>query len=139
MAKPQTSKDGGPSRQRQRNGNGKSSKRGAPKTVAFEYIKGNHFRVIHADGAIGSITPHGNVHIAFYSERPAIPQMTVHTVDARGRIDHVPIPEQTVGKKSIIRELDVDVVIERDAIDGLIRWLQAQKDALNKKTEGDAS
>jgi hypothetical protein len=43
--------------------------------VVFEYIKSQLFRVIHSDGAIGGITPTGNVHVAFYSDRAAIPKV----------------------------------------------------------------
>ena len=40
--------------------------------VAFDYIKGQHFRAIRADGAIGGITPSGSIHFALYSERHPI-------------------------------------------------------------------
>ena len=42
--------------------------------VAFDFIKSEYFRVIHADGALGGPTPQGLVHMAFYSERPPIPR-----------------------------------------------------------------
>jgi hypothetical protein len=63
--------------------------------IAFEYIKSNLFRVIHADGAIGGVTPSGNLHLAFFSERPAIPRMIVHKRDPSGTLGP-PIPEKTI-------------------------------------------
>lgn len=106
----------------------------AEKTVTFEYIKGNFFRVVHADGAIGSITATGNLHIAFFSERPAIPQVTVHRQKDDGSIGEI-ISEQTISKSTMIREMDVDIIIHPSAIDGLISWLQAQKEKVPRKSE----
>ena len=54
--------------------------------VVLDYIKGQFFRVVHADGIIGGSTPQGQLHIAFYSERPPIPKRTVHQVSAGGAL-----------------------------------------------------
>src|SRR3954469_15164957 len=51
---------------------------GDERVVVIEYIKSSYFRVVHSTGAIGGITPEGNIHMAFFSERPAIPRMQVH-------------------------------------------------------------
>jgi len=95
-------------------------------TITFEYIKSQFFRVVHADGAIGSITPNGNLHIAFYSERQAIPQLMVHSRTDAGTLGP-PIHEQTVRRKGIIREMDVDVVLGPVALDALMKWLVERK------------
>jgi hypothetical protein len=105
-----------------------------PQNVAIEYIKGQLFRVVHADGAIGSITPSGNVHIAFYSERAAIPRMMVHPRNENGTLGP-PIPEQTVTRPGLIREMDVDVVMGPAAVDALITWLQERRADLAKWQE----
>lgn len=105
-----------------------------PKTLSFEYIKSQFFRVIHADGAVGSITPTGKLHIAFYSERLAIPKMTVHEHRADGTLGKV-ISEQTISKSSIIREMDVDVIFDGDTLDGLIAFLNEQKVILVSENE----
>jgi hypothetical protein len=91
------------------------------KNVVFEYIKSPLFRVIHADGAIGGLTPAGNVHFALYSERSAIPQMTVHPHRPDGTVGP---PGQTVARPGIVREMDVDVVISPNFIPAFIEWLQ---------------
>ena len=43
------------------------------KILKADYIKSNLFRVVVADGAFGGLTPRGNIHIDFWSERRAIP------------------------------------------------------------------
>jgi hypothetical protein len=97
--------------------------------ITFEYIKSNLFRVIHADGAIGSVTPSGNLHIAFFSERPALPRLMVHKRDSAGTLGP-PVPERTEVRAGVIREMDVDVVLSPIATDALINWLTSQKKAL---------
>lgn len=102
-----------------------------PTNVVFEYIKSQHFRVIHADGAIGGITPSGNVHVAFYSERPAIPRMMVHEANPDGSLGKL-LPEQTVKRPGVIREMDVDVVLNLSGVESLLVWLKDRKKELVK-------
>ena len=106
-----------------------------PKTpeVIFEYIKGQNFRVVHADGAIGGVTPGGNIHMAFYSERSAIPRLMVHEVTADGALGALK-PEKTVSRAGIVREMDVDVVMSEAGIDALLAWLAQKKaDLIQRK------
>lgn len=91
-------------------------------TVAFDYIKSSHFRTVHADGVIGSLTPAGGLHFAIYSERPAIPRRIVHAVDAEGRLG-AEIPELTDSRNSIVRELEVDVFLSISGAKALADWL----------------
>ena len=48
--------------------------------MRFFYLKNPAFRVVHVDGAVGGVTPRGRIPMAVYSERPAIPQSSVHSV-----------------------------------------------------------
>lgn len=105
-----------------------------PHNVVFEYIKSPLFRVIHVDGAIGGLTPAGNLHIAFYNERSAIPRMMVHPMNEYGTLG-APIPEQTVVRPGVIREMDVDIVMTPKAVDNLIQWLTDRKADLEKAIE----
>ncbi len=90
--------------------------------VVFEYIKSAHFRVIHADGAIGAVTPNGFIHFALYSERAAIPRKLVHKIEEGGRLG-APIPEETVAREGIVREMDVDVFVTVEVAQMLRDWL----------------
>ena len=90
---------------------GRKSAEGRQRTAdprgCLDHIKGQFFRVVHADGIIGGSTPQGQLHIAFYSERPPIPKRTVHQVSAGGALGS-PIPEKTVVRDcTAIRELDL--------------------------------
>lgn len=103
-------------------------------TVVFEYIKSQFFRVVHADGAIGGITPEGNVHIAFFNDRVAIPRVQVHKKNPDGTLGPL-IPERTVVRPGIIREMDVDVVLSPDAVETIVKWLGDRLVDLKKREE----
>jgi hypothetical protein len=109
---------------------------GKPPLVRFHYIKSNLFRVIHVDGAIGSITPSGLIHCALYSERPAIPQVTEHELSG---------PEQPLGPASIVegkagfvREIDVDFIMTKEKAVELRQWLSDRIAEFDKIAAGSA-
>jgi hypothetical protein len=96
-----------------------------PKEIAFDFIKSNYFRVIRADGAFGGLAPTGAIHMGIYSERHPIPQKIFHEVQAVGQAGQLG-PEITAkrqGRKAIVREMEVDVVLEIAQAMVLRRWL----------------
>lgn len=99
--------------------------RSEPDHVAFDYIKSTLFRVAHVDGVIGSGTPSGLLHIACYSERPAIPRRMVFEVTSDGRMgDEIPTMKET--RDSIVRELEVDLLMSVQVASSLRDWLGLQ-------------
>jgi hypothetical protein len=91
--------------------------------VRFYYIKGNYFRVLHVDGALGSITPRGLIHFAVYSERPAILQSAEHDISPEGQLGD-PVTQE--GKQGIVRELDADLVMTKQTATELRDWLNTR-------------
>jgi hypothetical protein len=102
------------------------------KRVAFHYLKSNFFRVVHADGGIGGITPKGLIHFAFYSERPAIPQVVVTGLDEHGKLT---VDQQQIGREGVVRELEVDVLLEVGVARAVSQWLIERADAVEKATK----
>jgi len=62
--------------------------------VAIDYIKGPDFRVVWADGVVGSLTPSGQVHFALYAERPALPGRQVFKIDPATGVLGQEVPEK---------------------------------------------
>ena len=91
--------------------------------IAFDYIKGQLFHVVHADGVIGGMTPTGNIHVAFFSERIAIPQRELRKINPDGTLGDIVSIE---GRHAIVREVDVDVMMSHSVAETLIEWLQAR-------------
>lgn len=97
--------------------------------IAFDYIKSNFFRVIRADGALGGLTPNGHLHIAFYSERPAIPRRVIHEVKDDGVLGEV---RDIQSRESIVREMDIDVFLSLEVAQSLHSWLGEQVEILKR-------
>ena len=90
--------------------------------LAFEFIKGNQFRVIHVDGAVGGMTPQGLIHMAVYSERLPIPQRVVHRIADEAHLGEE-IREKRVVRQAIIRELEASLMMDMRQAYALCRWL----------------
>ena len=80
-----------------------------PTEVSFDYIKSNIFRVIHADGAFGGLAPNGNIHMALYNERQAIPTQMVYALEGIGLGPE--IKGKRKGRGGLVREVEVDVIM----------------------------
>lgn len=108
-------------------GNGDAGRR-----ISFDYLKSPHFRVIRADGAIGSITPNGHIHFALFSERPAIPLHIVHELNPDGSLGEQ-LPNATVSKGGIVREMEVDVFLTIESARNIKEWLEGKIEEADKR------
>jgi hypothetical protein len=105
------------------------------KKITFELMKSNHFRVIHADGIFGGLNPKGNlIRMAFYSERWPIPKKMVHSLTENGQIQEE-IQEDREVKEAIIRELEIEVVMDISTATSVLEWLQTKLEAIKKARE----
>jgi len=91
-------------------------------------MKGNFFRVIHADGAIGGITPSRDIFLSLYSERGAIPTLIEQALNADGSLGKEIRRES---KEGIVREVEVGVVLSSRAAKGIAEWLLKQAQILD--------
>lgn len=103
-----------------------------PESITFHYLKTQNFRTIHADGVIGNITPAGYIHMAVYTERPAIPQEMIQKVNPDGTLGEV-IPEKTIVRDGIVREMDVDVLMSVAAAKSIKSWLEDKIKDIEKR------
>lgn len=92
-------------------------------TVRFDYVKSNLFRVIHADGAVGALTPGNVVQVGFYSERVPIPRRSVHELTGEGGLGEE-LPQAREVRDAFVREVDVNVMMSLEAAQGLCELLQ---------------
>lgn len=99
--------------------------------VLFHYEKSNLFRVVHADGAWGGLTPDLDVFFTFFNSRPPIPQILVHEIEDDGHVGEE-ILDQKVGKDGIVREVEVGVVMSAQHVEALIAFLQDRLESIKK-------
>jgi hypothetical protein len=106
-----------------------------PKEDEFDLIKSNYFRVIHADGVVGGLSPNGNIHMALYSERRAIPTKMVHPLEGAVRLGPE-IRSKRQGRTAVVREVEADIVISVEHAIRLHKWL-GEKIEEYKRLVGD--
>lgn len=104
-----------------------------PKTVKFDYIKSNHFRTVHVDGVFGGVTPKGLVWATIWSQRGAIPTQSVYTVMPDGKLEED--SSRRVVRDAIIREAEVNLVMDISLARSFRDWLDEKIKAIDKRTE----
>jgi hypothetical protein len=98
--------------------------------VLFHFVRSQHFRVVHADGAAGAPTPRGLIHFCLYSERPAVPDSVVQELLPDGTLSDV---SDTSGMYGIIREMEVGVMMDEASAAAFHEWLGQQLEQLRAR------
>lgn len=95
-------------------------------TIEFDYIKSNHYRVIHADGAVGGSTPTGYIQMDVWSQRRPIPDKVVHALED-GYLGEEVSRESRAG---IIREVEAGILLDVRAAIAMRDWIDRQIEEL---------
>jgi len=94
-----------------------------PDKIKFDYLKSNFFRVIHADGVWGGLTPSQDVLITFWNERAPIPKQMTYRVNPDGNLGEE-VKEERISRDAIVREVETSVVISLATARAFVTWLQ---------------
>ena len=114
---------------------GKSAPSGqTAQRIRYHFIKSNHFRTVLAEGVYGGISPTGKIRMTFFNERTALPQQTEHALTSDGRVG-AEVLDGRVSRDGIVRELEVDVVVDIDNAKKIHHWLGQKIDELSKLLE----
>jgi hypothetical protein len=97
-----------------------------PDKLAFDYIKSDQFRVIHADGVWGGLTSKLKIFMTVWSERPPIPTHVVHSVDSDGSLGAEILDERISRSTDSVREVEAGIVLDIGLAKAMIRWLEAK-------------
>ncbi len=102
----------------------------AENQIKFDYIKSNYFRSIHADGIWGGVNGHLDIAMAFYSERPAIPQQITIPIE-NGKLGNE-IEAKRVGRDAVIRDVEISVTMNVEVARSFRHWLDEKISAIDK-------
>jgi hypothetical protein len=105
--------------------------REGPKTVSFDFLKGNQFRNVHADGIWGGMTPQGQLSMSFFSERIAIPTKVTYRIEEDGKLGEE-ILEERVARAPVVRELEVCVFMNLGVAKAFQKFLNEQIEQIEK-------
>ena len=100
-----------------------------PKSVRFNYIKSNGFRVVHVDGVVGGVAPRGAIFAALFSERVPIPEVTVQHLGEGGILGDE-ITEDRKVREGIVREVEVGLMMDLQIAEAFHAWLGANIQSL---------
>jgi hypothetical protein len=106
---------------------------GIPPEIKFNFIKSPAYRTTHIDGAFGGLTPKGNISVALFSERLPIPTSTVHAFDGKSVGDEI-VPRRE-SREAIIRELEINCIMDVGTARIIAKWLLDKADELQKIRE----
>ncbi len=118
---------------------GTLDKRGKGK-VTFSYERSPGYRNIHASGIYGGATIQGDIYLAIFVDKPALPISSTLQLDEHNR--SMP-PESFNASRAPVREVEVGIVMDVALAKSTIDWLQdkinsieeAQKVALAEPTK----
>lgn len=98
------------------------------KRIKIHYLKSPNFRNVFVSGVHGGAS-HGNgmIYMNLYTDRPPIPQSTVHTVKD-GILQE--ILEERVTKKDVIREIETGVIMDLNTAKVIRDWIQKKIESL---------
>lgn len=124
------------------NGSKEEQQSGSVQKVKFHFLKSTYFRVIHADGFFGGLSPQGGFHIGVYSERTPYPDLIIQEINTE--TGHPGKELSRTGSEGIIRELEVDIAMDLPTAITLHAWLgrhikRAQESGLLKDWEVDST
>ena len=94
-----------------------------PTEMSFSYIKSKMFRVVHADGSIGNLTPKNDIFMSFYNERHPIPDKLVFDIADDGKLGKEKVEQRVSSTDGILREMEVGVVMDLAFARDLSLWL----------------
>ena len=95
--------------------------------VRFNYIKSPQFRTILYSGIFGGLTPQGKIAMAIFNERFAIPQHVTHDLVEGSPGDEI----ERVGREGIVRELDVNIILDPARARSMASWLTAKAEQID--------
>lgn len=100
--------------------------------VSFDYIKAPSFQSLRADGVIGGLTPSNRIHMAMYSERPAIPRRMTYAVSDEGELGQL---LDVQSREAVVREMSADLFMDLRTAEAICTWLGERVLELRKRLE----
>ncbi len=102
-----------------------------PPRFQTKFTTSRSFRTIHADGAWGGVTPQGLINMASFSETRPFPQSVTYTLENEALKEESRIEDQ-----SIIREVEVGVMMSLPVARALRKWLDERIQQLEQTLSG---
>jgi len=98
-----------------------------PKKITFKYIFPDDYNPLYVNGAIGGLTPTGEIIINFYHERIALPNSQTFRLNQEGGIiNEVVSSDPADHSQSLVRFIQSGVTFDVDKAKIIYQWLGEQ-------------
>ncbi len=91
--------------------------------VRFNYELATDYRIIHATGAVGGITPSGNLKLDLYTEFGFSPDKDEWILNPDGTLNEQVVSPQATEIIEVIRQKQAGIVIGIDEAENIAKWL----------------
>ena len=102
-----------------------------PRRLQVDFRRSASFRVVHADGVWGGVTPYGKVYMTFFSETPPLPEAMAYSLSADGTVQEE-VRADRRGSTNPSREVEVGVVMDLNIARSFLKWLAEKIDWIEK-------
>lgn len=106
-----------------------------PEPLPINYMKSHDHRTITIDGVMGGITQRNMAQLNLYIGRKVIPQQTslkVLDTDANGQITFTEEFNNPIGKKGIVREIPVSVLLDKERLRSIAKWMEEKAEEIER-------
>jgi len=97
-----------------------------PSKVHFVYEKAEGYRLVHATGARGAVTPGGDIMFELFSEAGVPPEEEVHALNANGSLGELLSPRPDEEEIKVSRKLQVAVAVSLEDAGKIADWLKTK-------------
>lgn len=91
--------------------------------VRFNYELANDYRIIHATGAVGGITPSGDLKLDLYTEFGFSPDKDEWILNPDGTLNEQVVSPQATEIIDVIRQKQTGIIIGIDEAENIAKWL----------------
>lgn len=103
------------------------------RAITYKYERYDDYKIIYANGAVGGVTPRGEILFDLFIEFVGAPDETVHSVTPDGLGPEI---GRTPEKPPFTRQSQVGVVMTPGQAKSLGYWLIDQVENMERKREG---
>jgi len=100
-----------------------------PTSVKFKYLFADDYIPSYVNGAIGGITPQGEIVINFYLERFPLPNTEIFEVTEEGKLAEKKSVDPEDYARSLVRQVTHGVVLNLKTARQVHEWLRQQIEA----------
>jgi hypothetical protein len=109
------------------------------KAIKFQYIFADDYNPTFASGAFGGVTPDGKLVVNYYLERQALPHSQTYELTPEGKLGPEIAGDPVDYRHTLVRFVDMGVVLDAKSAHQLYTWLGGQIDALDKMAAIDGA